>query len=116
MDVARVVFYCDDRKVGAVLRTLTGVAIGTPEVTPVTNAKVGRNGLQQATTGEALEMLKGYIKKRKLTEVNAAVGKEFQKSIGRREGGYNYLFDAARKEGVLRKVGKGMHTKWRVVK
>jgi hypothetical protein len=117
MEISRIVFFCPDKKVGEVLRILAGIALQTPEVTPVTNAKVKRNGLvEDVRGGEAIDLFRKWIQERKLSEVNAPLGKEFCRTIGRAEGGYNNLFLAARKHGLLRKTGKGMKTVWKVQK
>jgi hypothetical protein len=116
MDISRVEFFCPDKKVGEVLRLLTGIALDIPKVTPVANARKGRNGLEQQTNGDAVEMFAQYIKKHRLTEVNSDIGREFCKSIGRSSEGYNNLFSQAKKRGLLRRVGKTYGAKWRVVK
>jgi hypothetical protein len=116
MDISRVEFFCDDRKVGSVLRLLAGIALEVPQVTPVTNAVKRGKKLQQETSGDPLGLFREYIKKNKITVVTSSIGREFYKSIGK--GGthsYNYLFAKAREAGLLRKVGKGINTQWKVV-
>jgi len=112
-DVSRVVFYCLDKKVGEVLRALTGIAIGTPEVTPVTNVKKTRNGLAQEH-GSTLEAFAKYLKSHKLREVTAAQGKEFMRGLGQREKNYSNTFRDAAEKGILRRRGTGMKTRWMV--
>jgi len=113
MEISRVVFFCPDRKVGEVLRALTGIAIGTPEVIPVTNAKRTRNGLAQQHAS-SLEAFVQYLKKRKLKEVTPADGKDFMRGLGQREKNYSNAFRHAADAGILRKRGSGMKTRWMV--
>jgi|SRR6516164_4732151 hypothetical protein len=114
MDVSRVLFYCDDRKVGQILRLLAGVALQTPEVTPVVNAKPKNGKLEQSSNGNMLDMFAIFLKKKKLTEITPEIGREFCTSIGRSADSYGYLFKHARNAGLLRKLGKGSGSKWRV--
>ena|SRR5215467_7105352 len=112
----RIVIYCDDRKLGKLLHGLTGLARGTPEVTPVVNVEKRGKYLKQATNGSAVEMFADYIKKHKLTEVNSDIGRMFCKSIGRSPEGYNNLFQQSKKAGLLRKTGNTSNVKWSVKK
>ncbi len=115
MDISRVEFFCKDGKVGEVLRLLAGIALETPKVTPVVNAKRKGNHLEQVTHGSTVEMFRAWLGQNKVTEVNSNIGREYCKSVGKRPESYNYLFAAARDEGLLRKTGKGTHSKWKVV-
>jgi hypothetical protein len=96
-----------------VLRALTGIALQTPEVTPVTNAKVTRNGMAQEH-GSTMEAFVKYIKKRKLREVTAADGKAVMQELGLREKNYTNMFRDAVEKGILRRRGTGMKTRWMV--
>ena len=113
MEISRVVFFCPDKKVGEVLRALAGIALDTPEVTPVTNAIKTKNGLRQEH-GSTMEAFVKYIKKNKLKEVTAAQGRELMRELGIRERNYSNLFRHALDNGVLRRRGSGMKTRWMV--
>lgn len=113
MDISRVVFFCPDKKVGEVLRALAGIALETPEVTPVTNAVKTKNGLQQEY-GSTIEAFIKYVKKKKLKEVTAADGKKLMRELGLRERNYSNLFRHAADKGILRRRGTGMKTRWLV--
>lgn len=113
MEISRVELFCDDRKVGIVLRLLAGIALETPKVTPVINAKKKNNQLvEKIPRGDDIAMFAAYLKQHKLTEVNSTIGREYCHSIGKPPERYNYLFDKARRAGLLRKTGKGTHSKW----
>jgi hypothetical protein len=111
MEISRVEFFCLDKKVGEVLRLLAGVALDVPKVTPVVNAKKGRNGLEQEH-GSTMEAFVKYIKRNKLKEVTAAQGRELMRELGMRERNYSNLFRHALESGILRRRGSGMKTRW----
>jgi hypothetical protein len=113
VEISRVEFFCLDKKVGEVLRLLTGIALEVPKVTPVTNAVPTKNGLKQQH-GSTMEAFVKYLKKKKLQEVTAVNGKELMKELGMRERNYSNLFRHAAEQGILRKRGSGLKTRWMV--
>jgi hypothetical protein len=113
-NIMRITAFCDDRKLGHVLRALAGLVIGTPEVVPVVNAQARNGALKQATNGSALDMFGAYLKKRKLSEVTRKVAAEFLKSVGRSPTSATYLLTQAKDAGLLRRRGKGSASKYTV--
>jgi hypothetical protein len=103
----RVTFFCDDKKLGDILRGLAGLALGTPEVVPVVNAGVGKNGLQAQTGGKIYEMFAAWIHKHKLHEVRSRDAKAFLKETGSGAQSSSYHLKKLVEVGVLRKAGKG---------
>jgi len=112
--ISRIELFCDDRKVGEVLRLVAGVAIGQPSVQPVVNAENKDGQLKAESSGDKIALFRKWLAKKKLAEVNSDLGREFCKSVGSDPESYNYLFGKARDLGLLRKVGKGTHSRWKV--
>jgi hypothetical protein len=110
----RIVCFCDDRKVGDVLRRLSGLIQGMPEVVPVVNAEKKGKQIKQVTNGNSLEIFAQYLKQNNIMEVNSSVAREFCQSIGRAPSSYSYLLHKAVEEGMLRKSGKGTKSKYTV--
>jgi hypothetical protein len=113
----RVSFFVDDRKLGDSLRALAGMIQGSPEVQPVVNAEVGKNGkLAAKTSGTAAALFMDYLGRRKLKEVNAGVAQEFLKGIGRAPGSATYVIKKVIKLGGLKKTPgtKGSSTTYQV--
>jgi hypothetical protein len=111
MEISRVEFFCPDKKVGEALRALAGIALQTPEVTPVTNAVKTKNGLRQEHSS-TMEAFVKYIKKNRLKEITAGQGREFMRELGQREKNYSNTFRNAAEQGILRRRGSGMKTRW----
>ena len=104
----RVVFFVDDRKLGESLVRLQGLAQGSPEVQPVTNAKVARNGrLVAETSGNLQDQFLKRIQDLGVAEVNARLASEFLKSVGRDPSNGTGLLIRMAKVKLLHKVGKG---------
>jgi hypothetical protein len=108
--ISRIEFFCDDRHVGSALRALAGIAVGQPKATPIVNAEAKNGRLTQATNGELLAMFSAYLKKHKLTDINAAGLRAFLTSIGRAPSSYGYLLAKARAARILKKMGGGTTT------
>ena len=116
--ISRVTVFCDDRRVGLVLRVVAGLVIGNPEVVPVINAEA-KNGAVQATTGNgtAATMFAAYIRKHKMAVVRTADARDFLQSIGRSPQSATYVLARCRENGVLRApTGRGVKTAYKVAK
>lgn len=117
-DMMRITFYCKDQKTGEVLRLLAGIAIGTPEVQPVSNASVVNGHLKADTEGNAMDMFVAWLKKTKKTELIASDVKEYCRDVGKAESSYGYLVSKAKRQGLIKKMGHKFGTvnvKWKVV-
>jgi len=102
----RVVIMCDDRKLPDVLHALIGKVHGSPEVMPVINATVSRNGqVKAASSGDRMEMLASYIKQHKLQTMTANEMRAFCMHIGLSERSYGFVLTQAQEAGLLRKGG-----------
>jgi hypothetical protein len=109
MEMSRVVFYCDDRKVGQVLRILAGVALQTPEVTPVVNAQQKNGKLEQRTSGKASVMLAAHLRKHKKKTFGSEDIREFLVSIGRSEKSRGTVLQHMFDEKLAKRVGQGTY-------
>jgi hypothetical protein len=112
----RVIVFCNDNKLANILHALAGIAIGNPEIQPVANGKNDRGKVVARADGDPVAMFGAYLKQRRLTEINSTIGREFCRSIGKDPERYNYLFQQAQREGLLRKTGKATLSKWRVMR
>ena len=108
--------FCDDKKLPQLLRAISGLALAGFSAVPVINAEKKGKKLTAMTNGTIVEMFTDYLHKRKITEVDSKIGREFCVSIGKDPEAYNYLFTRAKAEGLLRKSGKGTSSRWRVMK
>jgi hypothetical protein len=106
--------FCDDKKLPQLLHAISGLVLEGFSVVPVVNVERKGKKLEAISNGTAVEMFANYLHKRKITEVNSTIGREFCTSIGKDPETYNGLFTRAKAEGLLRKVGKGTSSKWRV--
>jgi|SRR5215831_7994201 len=108
--------FCDDKKLPALLRAMSGLVQSGFAVVPVVNVEKRGKKIVAASNGSTVEMFGDYLHKHKITEVNSEMGRDYCKQVGKDPEAYNYLFAKCKKAGLLRKVGKGYHSKWKVVK
>ena len=108
--------FCDDKKLPQVLHAISGLVLEGFSVVPVINVEKKKGKAVALTNGTTVEMFRDYLHKRKITEVNSTIGREFCVSIGKDASTYGGLFVRAKAEGLLRKAGKGTSSKWRVMK
>lgn len=100
----RIEFFCDDKRVGEVLRLIGTVGAYDVKAVPVVNAEKQTNGTVKARiNGGVVEMLSDYIKSHKLKTITPDHMRDFQRSIGRAPGGYSHALALAMKVGLLRK-------------
>ena len=113
----RIECFCDDRKVGDVLRLLAGLAVGQPVAQPVVNAAMKNGKMIAKTNGSPIELLRVWVKKSGLKAVSATDLKRFQVEHGRSPTGYSFLARQAQKAGLLKKSpkGKGNKSRYEVV-
>jgi hypothetical protein len=116
MSISRVELFCDDLKVGKVLRALAGLALQPPKVQPVINAEMrGGEVAAEATNGALLELFRKWLIKKKLSVVVAAHIKRFLSESGLAEGKYGYLLKRAKESGLVRQKGRGIRSSYLVV-
>ena len=116
MGLHRIIFFCDDRKVGDCLRALAGKATKVEEVLPVVNVEQHTNGhLKARTNGGAPAMFVDWIREQRLEEVDAKMARRFLESVGKTPSNGTYILGQAVKMRVLKKYGKGSSTKYKVL-
>jgi len=99
---------------------LAGLALQTPEVTPVVNAQAKRGKLVEATTGafndKKIELLSKHLHKNKVTGFKAQESKSLAKAAGLNPSSASYFMKRAVEAGLLRRHGKGSGTSYEVVR
>jgi len=105
----RVTFFVDDKKLGESLLGLQGIARGRPEVEPVANAKVGRNGGLIAATskGTSVDLFLNHVHSLGVTEVTPKMASEFLKSLGRSPANSSTILKSLVRQKIVTKSGKG---------
>jgi hypothetical protein len=103
----RVSLFCDDKKLAEILRGLTGLAIGSPEVAPVVNGAKQNGKAVAAGNGDLFADFDNYVKKHKLKEITPAGMKMFAREIGRAESSHTYFAKRLVNAHLLKKTGKG---------
>lgn|SRR5262245_21578433 len=109
MEMSRVVFFCDDRKVGQILRMLAGYALQPPEVTPVVNAVVANGKLEQKTNGKASEMFAAYMRSKKVTEFGKSELAGYLVGIGRSPKSAGTVLNHLFQEKLAKRKGRGTY-------
>lgn len=110
----RITLYCDDKKVGELLRGVAGLAIGKPEVEPVVNVETKGGTLKAKTNGSATQMFMNILKERKITEFSSKEGVTVVKSIGMAPSSANYVFKQLIAAGAIKRRGKSSATRYTV--
>lgn len=112
----RVDFMCEDKNLHKALRALIGIANAPgPQAKPVENA-IKKNGkLTAETNGTQQEMFQVWLRKNKLTEINAGQIRLFLQSIGGSANSYANLLRKSIQAGILKKTGKGTLSKYAVL-
>jgi hypothetical protein len=105
---------CLDKKAGDCLRALAGLAIEVKAI-PIANAQV-RNGKVEATNnGELVSMFAKYLKMKKIEKVDANIARNFCQSNGQQPERYSYLLRKAQEYGVVKKIGTGKASTYKVI-
>jgi hypothetical protein len=108
--------YCDDKKVGDVLRALLGLVVGIPKAIPVINAKAERGKIKALTNGKLIDMFAHYITSQKADTIKPAEVKAWLKKMGRSPLSYGYLQKQAVKSGLLKKTGATSNSLYYVIR
>ena len=109
--------YCDDKKVGDVLRALAGLVMAhpPPRAVPLINAEnVG--GKIEARNGSMLGVFLTFLSKHKGDRITPKETAAWLKSQGRSPSSASYLVRQARDAGALRATGKGAAVVYMIVK
>jgi hypothetical protein len=101
---------CDDKNLARVLRGLAGVALGMPKVVPVVNAEEKGGRVQARTNGDAVALLRDYLKNHKLARIGAVDVKEFCRTSGYSPRSYTSVIKQAVAAKLLRRSGTAKGT------
>ena len=113
-NITRIEVFCHDKKTGDILRAVAGLAIKA-EAVPVSNGQVKNGKVEASSNGELVAMFAKYLAKKKITKVDANITREFCRSVGQPLERYSYLLKKAQEYGVLKKVGTGKASSYKVV-
>jgi hypothetical protein len=102
----RVIIFVDDRKLSELLHKLPGLAIGQPEVMPVTNAQKKGGKVVAKSEGNSSERFLEHLKAHKITTFNLEQAREAAKVIGISPSSAGYLIKQLRKVKAVRHNGK----------
>jgi hypothetical protein len=102
----RVTIFVDDRKLSELLHKLPGLAVGQPEVQPVTNAQKKGGKVVAKSGGNSSERFLEHLKANKITTFNLAQAKEAAKAIGASPSSAGYLITQLKKVKLIRHNGK----------
>jgi len=111
----KVDFYVDDKKLGAALLALVGIAHGQPGVVPVVNAKLNGHGVVAASDGSSLERFAAALKPMKGKTIVAGDIRPILKTLGMQPSSRGYLTNQAVKAHLLKKSGSGSSSKYLVL-
>jgi hypothetical protein len=112
----RIECFVEDKKLGDALRSLMGVAIGTPKAIPVINAEVKQGAIKQQTNGSMVGMFANYLQQTKIQTIKPTEAKAWLKKHGLSPGSSNYLLRQACDQKLLRQHAKGNATYYTVEK
>jgi len=113
----RIECYCEDEQVGGVLRALAGRVVKEPSAQPMVNVgSDGRGHLIAHSSGDLVSLFSEFIVERRIEEVTSVEAREFMSLHGRSTKSYSNLLTRAKRAGMIRKVGRGLNTRWRVVR
>lgn len=101
----RINLFCDDRKLPELLRALTGLTVGVPDIRPVVNAEAGANGPVAKTNGSLVEKFTLYAKEHKLKQFTSKEARDICKAIGLAPGSSSYVTGQLVGAGVLKRGG-----------
>jgi hypothetical protein len=111
----KIEMFCDDKNLPKILTAVTGLALGVPKAVPVVNAEHKNGQLKARTSGDVPALFSAWAKKHHLAEVNASAMREFATAHGWSPGSYSSLLTKVVKAKVVRKIGKGTHSKYKIV-
>ena len=111
----KVDFFVDDKRLGAALLALVGIAHGQPGVVPVVNAKLNGHKVVAVSDGSSLERFAAALKPMKGKSIVAGDIRPMMKSLGLQPSSRGYLTKQAVKAGLLKKSGSGSSSKYLVL-
>lgn len=111
----RIECFCDDKNLARTMHALNGLVLNL-NVAPVVNAiKANGTKLQAQTDGDAVSLLAQWLKQHGLKEVDSKHLRQFQRDVGRSEGGYSYTLRQAQGAKLLKKISNGHHSGYKVL-
>jgi hypothetical protein len=110
----RVEFFVDDKRLGAALLALVGIAHGQPGVTPVVNAKTNGHAVVAVSAGSSLERFAELLKPHKGETIIARDVAAMMKKLGMSLSSRSYVLKRAVEAKLLKKTGIGSGTKYQV--
>jgi hypothetical protein len=112
----RVEFFVDDKRLGAALLALVGIAHGQPGVVPVVNAAKKGNGIDAVVkSGSSVERFATALKPMKGKTIVAGDIRPIMKTLGMQPSSRGYLTKQAVKAHLLKKSGSGSSSKYLVL-
>lgn len=108
----------DANKLAEVLWLLSGKIRGMSAPQPMINVKRERNGAvgPRVSSGEFVDLFMTWVRERKLKEISAATAREFLVDHGRAASSTSYLFNHARKRGLIKNIGTSpADSRWQVL-
>lgn len=113
----RVTFMCDDKRLGEVLRALTGLARGAPVAVPVTNEEVDSKGnIKAKSNGKLVHMFIEHLHKLKTESFTPKDAQVWLKSVGMSPLSSSYVLKAALAAGAVKRTGKSSKSVYHIVK
>ena len=106
----KVEFFVDDKRLGAALLALVGIAHGQPGVVPVVNAVKKANGLAPVATGSTMDRFAAALQEHKGRNISANDVRAMMKPLGLTEKSYSYILKRAMETKLVKKTGKGQGT------
>lgn len=111
----RVEFFVDDKRLGAALLALVGIAHGQPGVTPVVNAKTNGHKVVAISDGSTVEKFAVILKQHKGKTLVARDIGAMMKPLGLSLSSRGYALKQAVSAGLIKKSGKGSGMKYLVI-
>lgn len=109
--------FCDDKKVGDVLRALAGLVVGIPKPIPMINAEnVGGKIRSEMRNGSMLSVFLAFLSKHKSDRITPKEIGAWLKTQGRSSSSASYLVRQARDAGAVRAIGKGAAVVYMIVR
>lgn len=106
----RITIYVENKRLADALMGLVGIAVGTPEVTPVINA-VAKRGKVQAIRSDGAPLwqrIGDHLLQNNVESINSTDVKDLLKRFGGSPNSFSYLLALLRKNGF---IGKHMGDK-----
>ncbi len=108
--------FVDDKKLGDVLRALTGLVRGQPVVLPVVNVEEDEKELHAKSNGGLISLFAQHLAKYKATTITPAEIKIWLEKIGKSPQSGSYLAREAMAQKLLRRTGNSSATVYHIKK